>query len=238
MTKINIISPVKRTSNNAQWQALSIALVALSIALLVYKPKDIPKAKAAEEMPIKLSTAIELHEDKPLAIVEALIEEENRVIAKFAKENPYRKKPVYSKSKPLKLNQIYPAYKPEIDNAVKQTGLSAKLITAIIWQESKGNPRAVSYCGAKGLMQLMPATAKRFGCTNPFDVKQNISAGARYLKWLDKHFKGNKTKMIAAYNAGEGNVKKYKGIPPFSETQKYVPAVLAHERRLDILQTV
>lgn len=102
------------------------------------------------------------------------------------------------------------------------------LIEAVITAESAFNPLAVSRTGAVGLMQLMPATAARFGVTDRTDPEQNILGGAKYLNFLLQKF-GNKKLAIAAYNAGEGNVKKHRNkIPPFPETRKYVPKVLAY----------
>jgi soluble lytic murein transglycosylase-like protein len=80
----------------------------------------------------------------------------------------------------------------------------------------------MSHVGAQGLMQLMPATARRFGCDNANDPAANVEAGTKYLSWLLKRFEGNLELALAGYNAGEGAVDKYKGVPPYSETQNYV----------------
>ena len=89
-------------------------------------------------------------------------------------------------------------------------------------QESKFSTSATSPKGAQGLMQLMPDTARRFGCTKPDDPADNIEAGTKYLGWLLKRFSGNVPLALAGYNAGEGAVDKYNGVPPYSETQNYV----------------
>lgn len=118
-------------------------------------------------------------------------------------------------------------YADEIQSAALISKVPAALIEAIITAESAFNPIAISRTGAVGLMQLMPATARRFGVTDRTDPAQNILGGAKYLKFLLAKFDNEKL-AIAAYNAGEGNVKKHGNkIPPFAETQKYVPKVLA-----------
>ncbi len=104
-------------------------------------------------------------------------------------------------------------------------GIDPRFIHAVIWQESKYDAHARSHAGAQGLMQLMPATAKRFGCEHPDDPEENITAGTKYLSWLLKRFSGNVELALAGYNAGEGSVDKYDGIPPYSETQNYVKII-------------
>jgi hypothetical protein len=102
------------------------------------------------------------------------------------------------------------------------------LIYAQMHQESSFKKRAVSHKGASGLMQLMPATARRFGVTNIFDPKQNIDAGVKYMRWLLDTFNGDMSLALAGYNAGEGAVMKYGWqIPPYSETREYVRRISA-----------
>jgi len=123
----------------------------------------------------------------------------------------------------LRLNTT--AYSSEIRKAAKQYGVDEAVVRAIIHAESAFNPNALSRVGAQGLMQLMPATARRFGVGNPFDAGQNIQGGVQYLAWLLKRFNGDLTLAAAGYNAGEGAVDKYNGVPPYSETQRYVQRV-------------
>jgi len=113
-----------------------------------------------------------------------------------------------------------------IFRAGEKQGVDPRFIHAVIKQESRYNPKAVSYVGAEGLMQMMPATAQRFGLKDPFDPKANVEAGTKYLKWLLKRFDGDVSLALAGYNAGEGSVDKYKGVPPFSETQNYVKKIV------------
>ena len=106
-------------------------------------------------------------------------------------------------------------------------GISPNLVAAVIQQESGFKTTARSRAGAQGLMQLMPGTAKSLGVKNAYDARQNIEGGVKYLAQLFDQFNGNLSKVLAAYNAGPGNVLKYKGIPPFKETQNYVQKILA-----------
>lgn len=114
-----------------------------------------------------------------------------------------------------------------IYRAGEKQGVDPRFIHAVIKQESRYDPKAVSYVGAQGLMQMMPATAQRFGLKDPFDAKANVEAGTKYLKWLLKRFGGDVSLALAGYNAGEGSVDKYKGVPPYSETQNYVKKIVA-----------
>ncbi len=117
------------------------------------------------------------------------------------------------------------AYATEIANAARAYGVDEALVRAIIHAESSYNPNALSYKGAQGLMQLMPGTASRFGVQNPFSAADNINGGVQYLSFLSRRFNGDVRLIAAAYNAGEGNVDRYGGVPPFAETQRYVERV-------------
>lgn len=126
-------------------------------------------------------------------------------------------------------------YNSEVLSAAYETSIEPALIHAVITVESRHNPRALSKNGAYGLMQLMPATAKRFNVKNKNDPQQNILAGAKYLRELEILYQGNINLMLAAYNAGPAAVEKYhRQIPPYLETQLYVPKVLKLYQRYSI----
>ena len=106
------------------------------------------------------------------------------------------------------------------------------LVAAVVETESRFRTNARSGVGARGLMQLMPKTGRWMGATNLYNAEQNVDAGAKYLRYLNHRFDGNLTKTIAAYNAGEGNVRRYNGVPPFRETRSYVKRVMTrYEKR-------
>ncbi|MCP2020869.1 UNVERIFIED_ORG: hypothetical protein J2Y76_001784 [Pseudomonas reinekei] len=117
------------------------------------------------------------------------------------------------------------SYRREIEAASGLYGVDRALVRAVIHAESAFRPYAISEAGAQGLMQLMPATAERFAVDNPFDARQNIRGGVRYLAWLLKRFNGNQVLALAGYNAGEASVVEYNGVPPYAETQSYVTRV-------------
>lgn len=116
---------------------------------------------------------------------------------------------------------------PLIEKYSTQYNVDKRLINSLIKQESGFNPAAKSHAGAMGLMQLMPATAKTLGVTNPMDAAQNLEGGIRHFSNLMIHYNGNIPNALAAYNAGMGAVKKYGGIPPYKETQNYVKSILS-----------
>lgn len=125
------------------------------------------------------------------------------------------------------LARIARAHNAELLGATVGTRVSPALALAVIAVESAGRPRAVSSAGAQGLMQLIPATAERFGVRDAFDPAQNIRGGVAYLDWLLGEFEGDAVLALAGYNAGEGAVRRNNGVPPFAETRDYVPRVLA-----------
>jgi soluble lytic murein transglycosylase-like protein len=172
----------------------------------------------------------------PLARVERIVDDEivtAEVVAevkKIVEEGgvfPQRSWRYSDHSRPL----FNSGYNDIIIEASKTFDVDAALVSAVIKAESDYNPKIVSHKGARGLMQLMPATAKRFGVANSFDPRENIHGGTRYLRWLLNKFEGNADLAVAAYNAGEGNVMKYDGVPPFRETVNYINRIAKHIRK-------
>ncbi len=120
-------------------------------------------------------------------------------------------------------NNLYDHY---ILESAKRHGVDPGLLKAMMHTESSFNPNARSPVGAQGLMQLMPATARRFSVVNAWNPAENIEGAAKYVAWLSRRFNGKVEHILAGYNAGEGNVDKYGGVPPFRETRNYVQRVL------------
>lgn len=135
-------------------------------------------------------------------------------------------------TKEVSLNELF-------EKAADTYDVPVNLLKAIGYAESSFRTDATSHCGAQGIMQLMPATAKSLGVTDAYDAEQNIMGGAKYISQLLDKYDGNTSLALAAYNAGSGNVAKYGGIPPFEETQNYVVKVTNYmNKNLDADQKV
>jgi soluble lytic murein transglycosylase-like protein len=161
--------------------------------------------------------------------------------AALATPQHFRAMPLHAASRLLKLEAADPsvqvsigefravrpeeAYEDLIQEAATEHRLDPNLIRAVMRAEFAFNPLAVSHVGAQGLMQLMPELASDMGVKNPFDPRQNIMAGARYLRQLLDAHRGNIQLTLASYNAGPGNVKRHRGIPPFKETRDYIKKI-------------
>jgi len=126
----------------------------------------------------------------------------------------------------LTLLPLLPHLADLIEPVAARHGLDARLVAAVIWVESSGDPKAVSRKGAQGLMQLMPETARRLGVTNALDPNENVEGGTQYLKRQLEDHHGDLSLALAAYNAGPHAVARYGGVPPYPETLKYVRRVL------------
>ena len=124
------------------------------------------------------------------------------------------------------------AYDSYIRDSAQRHGIDPALLKAMMHTESSFNPNARSPVGAQGLMQLMPATARRFKVNNAWNPSENIEGSAKYLAWLMRRFNNKVEYAVAGYNAGEGNVDKYNGIPPFKETRNYVKSVMSRYNTL------
>jgi hypothetical protein len=170
----------------------------------------------------------------PLARVERIVDDEVVETEKTAEVKKLIEAGIFPKSTwryDAKRGPIFPSkFDKVIVAAAKKFDVDAALISAVIKAESDFNPREISNKGARGLMQLMPATAARFGVSNAFNPTANIEGGVHYLRWLLDTFEGNADLAVAAYNAGEGNVWKYNGVPPFRETIHYINRIAGHVR--------
>lgn len=132
----------------------------------------------------------------------------------------------------LKFEEVYEKATESMDDIFEEAAsiydVPVELLKAVAKAESNFNPSAVSHAGAIGVMQLMPGTASSLGVTNPYDARQNIMGGAKYLKSNLERYNGDVSLALAAYNAGPGSVEKYGGIPPYTETQNYVKKVASY----------
>ena len=179
-----------------------------------------------EELEIRLHGGGSYRVD--LALIERIVEDEVEVAEVVVQELGGPAKVAYDLSYKDDRQPLFgSAYDAIIRAEAKKNDVDASLVSALIRAESNYEPRAVSRKGARGLMQLMPATAKRLSVRRPFDPASNVSGGVRYLKELLKRFQHRPELVLAAYNAGEGAVESYGGVPPYRETVGYVKKILS-----------
>jgi hypothetical protein len=164
--------------------------------------------------------------DRGIAQAANLLQLLSRVSPRSAQDCPRAvEKPRHTASTALPRATASPAIRSVINETAQHVGINARLLHSVVSVESSFNPRAVSPKMAAGLMQLMPETAARFGVRDRFDPRENVRAGAAYLRSLIDKYNGNLTLALAAYNAGEASVEAYGGVPPYEETKAYVDTV-------------
>jgi hypothetical protein len=196
------------------------------------------KNKGLSSKPAVLATKIYVYEDPETGekfFSNIKMVENSRLYMVVATRNPFLEDPKNS-AKDTSFSPNLSTKFDELFNEIARTyNLDPKLLHAIAKVESNYNPRAVSPKGALGVMQLIPSTARLVGVSDPFDPRENIHGGARYLRYLLDKF-GDLTLALAAYNAGPKAVEAYGGIPPYAETQRYVRSVLSLYQRLKGLE--
>ena len=209
---------------NGDRRSISAILYDSLVKLLEAKHKDDNQAPAIKPLEKPEPTAIPIERETLEEIPETRESIEIR-------PEPIQNLPVATRPVSVRSDPILSQFGQYIDKAAELTALDPALIISVIKVESNGDPRAVSPAGAKGLMQLVDSTATDYGVSEVFDPEQNIQAGSRFLKAQLDRF-GSLRLALAAYNAGPENVKRYGGVPPFTETQAYVDKVI------DTLNTV
>ena len=190
------------------------------------RPGD-PRPKAATQLPAGLIPEGASDFDWYWELVSPSIEADSAMRFSTALTAIQRDPPKVGTPRLQTLQRIIEGHGSDILMSTVGTKVSPALVLAVIAVESAGRSEATSHAGAQGLMQLMPATAKRFGVSNSMDARQNIKGGVAYLEWLLKEFNRDPVLALAGYNAGEGAVGAYNGVPPYAETRAYVPKVLA-----------
>jgi len=192
------------------------------------------KSKGLDYKPTVLATKIYVYEDPETGekfFSNIKMVENSRLYMVVATRNPFLEDPKNSAKDTSFSPNLSTKFDELFEEVARTYNLDPKLLHAIAKVESNYNPRAVSPKGALGVMQLIPSTARLVGVSDPFDPRENIHGGARYLRYLLDKF-GDLTLALAAYNAGPKAVEAYGGIPPYAETQRYVRSVLSLYQRL------
>lgn len=178
--------------------------------------KDLKAAESiAKQVASGVASGVESATHSPLAAVAEVPKQTLSIVTEKARQDFFHKEVPFG-------SVIY--------REAKKNNLRPELVAAVVQAESRFKPTARSGAGAVGLMQLVPRTGRWMGARDLTNPAQNIAAGTKYLRYLHERFDGNETKVIAAYNAGEGNVKRFGGVPPFNETRKYVDKVQNYEQ--------
>jgi len=218
--------------------AICLASVQASASIAVFtdgRAMKVSAFKALDEQTMQLVMANGGSMTVPLVRVERIIDDEIIAPEIVAEVKKIVEEGVFPRRSWRFNESSGPIFKSKYDKiiveAAKKFDVDAALVSAVIKAESDFNAQEISNKGARGLMQLMPATAQRFGVYNSFDPIENIYAGTRYLRWLLEKFDGNADLAVAAYNAGEGNVWKYNGVPPFRETVTYINRIARNIRK-------
>jgi hypothetical protein len=206
-------APLKMVQGNHKGTADSGKLQSSSTSIDQALAADLEKAESiAKQVAGGVEAAVEGVESAAMAPLEAVAEAPKKLalITEKVREDFFHKEVPFG-------SIIY--------REAKKNNVRPELVAAVVQAESKFKPTARSGAGAVGLMQLVPRTGRWMGARDLTNPTQNIAAGTKYLKYLNERFDGNETKVIAAYNAGEGNVKRFGGVPPFRETRQYVAKV-------------
>lgn len=205
------------------------AAPAAQAELIVFEDGRVVKASGYtlydEELEIRLPGGGSYRVD--LARIERIVDDEVVVDTVLVEPDPLHPGAIFDLSyKETRKPLFGSAYDTVIEREAKRWNLDASFVSALIRAESNYEPRAISRKGARGLMQLMPATAKRLSVRKPFDPASNVRGGVQYLRELVDRFGARPELVLAAYNAGEGAVQSYGGVPPYRETVAYVNRIL------------
>ena len=195
-------------------------------------PKSFNEVFSDEEETSRVLSQVERAKEAPSKLKTASIPKPPEGVEEKAASSVVEKKVI--KTEEVDVSEIH----WYIHHYATRYGVDPLLVKAVIRVESRFDPRARSHRGAMGLMQINKVTAKHLGLKNPYDIRENIEGGTRYLKALLKHHYWNLRLALASYNAGPAMVRRYKGIPPFRETRKYVWRVLSEYKKLKLVSNV